>query len=1076
MRSIYNQHVCCVGRRVKCLLGMSMLLFFAVLWHGALQAQESGIRISGVVTDDAGVPLRGVSISVLNRPASTSTDDMGRFSFQVPASSTLVFSYLGFSTQEITVGNSDRDLKVTMLAGFSELDEVVVVGYGTQKRGDLTGAISSVNERAIAESGVVNIDQVLQGRVAGVQFQQNSGMPGASNSLRIRGISSLSAATDPIYVIDGVIIDGGSADAGNTNTNALASINPMDIVSIDVLKDASATAIYGSRASNGVIVITTKRGQAGQATVSYHGLGGMQQIPKRMDLLDLPQYAEHRNLLATLNMANPNNNFVRPDLLGPGTDWQRELFNNAQMQNHNVSVMGGSGGNTYALTGGYLQQDGIAAGSGFERLTLTGNFDSQVKSFIKAGVNFAFSSLNQNLTVSDQSLVSIALRTTPDVPVRNADGSFAASEEQFMPTNPMAMAMLIDNRMESYGIRANTYASVDILQGLNFRTEVAFDYNTPNTYRFQPTYYLSATQFRDDNEGSFSKRFNKFWTWRNVLTYTHTFGVHSINAMLGQEMQRSSWEHLAGSRTGYTTNGSRDLSLGDATTAANVGYSGASAILSEFGRIFYSYDDRYLLTTTLRRDRSSKFAPQNRTGWFPSAAFAWKLSSESFLKDHASISNLKLRLGWGLVGNQNIPDNYAFIATYGTATTNWGTGLIANNTPNENLQWESTSSTNIGVDFGMWNERLSFTADFYDKTTDNLLLQASLPIYAGTSGTGSSARPWVNLGSLRNRGLEMSLSTANIDKANFQWRTNFVFSLNRNKMLSINTQTGTDSRTIESNAYGVNDQPVINHTVVGQPIGQFYGYRIVGRFEQATDFYYRDAQGEIRRMPVMFDLPIDEQNGVWIGDYIYRDVNLDGVIDEQDRTFIGNPEPKFTFGFGNTFTYKNWDLTVFLTGTYGNDVVNYSRRFLENARRNTSNLYTKALNYARLDLIDPNGPNDYRNVRIVGGDGDMSRLSLGQQTSNYNYAFSDRYIEDGSYLRVQNLTLGYNFSTAWLSRLKIQNLKVYANLINLYTFTSYSGYDPEIGVTYSAGNMLYGIDNGRYPAPRIYNFGVNLSL
>ncbi|MFD1628863.1 SusC/RagA family TonB-linked outer membrane protein [Pseudopedobacter beijingensis] len=1033
---------------------------------------QTNIAISGKVVDETSQPLTGVSVQLKAGGAATMTAVDGTFKLNVPSNSILVFSYLGYISQEETIGSQPKILDIRMEPAVSALNQVVVIGYGTQKRSDLTGSISSIGEKTIAESGVIAIDQVLQGRVAGVQMQQNSGMPGSSNTVRVRGINSLSASTEPIYVIDGVIIEGGASSGANTNTNALASINPTDIVSIDVLKDASATAIYGSRASNGVIVITTKRGKSGTSTISYYGSMGMQQLPKKMDMLNLRQYAEHRNVLASYSLINPNNNFINPELLGEGTDWQEELFNNASLYNHNLSVSGGNGGNTYSLIGGYTDQDGIAAGSGFKRITLTGNFDSQVKSYLKAGINFSFNNLKQRLTVSDQSLIATALRTTPDVPVRNSDGSFAASDEQFMPTNPMAMAMLINNRMESYGIRGNTYVSADIIKGLNFRSEVAFDFNTPNSYRFQPTYYLSSTQFMDDNEGTYSKQFNKFWTWRNILTYTKSFGVHNINAMLGQEMQKNSWEYLGGSRTGYTTNGSTDLNLGDATTAANTGYSGASAILSEFGRVFYSYDDRYLLTTTLRRDRSSKFAPQNRTGWFPSAAFAWKVSNEKFLKDNSSISDLKVRLGWGLVGNQNIPDNYAYLATYGTATTNWGTGLIARNTPNEDLKWESTQSSNIGVDVSLWQDRISLTVDAYYKKTENLLMQASLPAYAGTSGTGSSARPWVNLGSIENKGVEFSLSTLNMKNESFSWRTNAVFSLNRNKVLSINTQTGTDERYLVDGS----DRQLINKTVVGQSIGQFYGYEVIGRFEKATDFYYKDANGNIKRTPVMSDLPIDEQSGLWIGDYIYRDVNKDGIIDEEDRTFIGNPEPKFTFGLGNTFNYKNWDLSVFLTGSVGNDVINYSRRSLENPRRNTSNLYTTALNYAKLGLIDPNGPNDYRNVMITGGDWDMSRLAVGQKASDYNYVLSNRFIEDGSYLRIQNIALSYNFSSRLLNKINIQNLKVFANIQNLYTFTKYSGYDPEIGISYSGGSQLNGVDNGRYPTPRMYTIGLNLSL
>jgi len=1045
-----------------------ILLFFSISRTFA----QTTVTITGKVLDETSQPLPGVTIKIKGSAGATTSSVDGVYKVIIPENGILVFSFMGYEQQEINVGAVSRELNLTLKPTSNQLEQVVVIGYGQVQRKDVTGAISSIGEKDIAESGVIAIDQVLQGRVAGVQMQQNSGMPGSSNTVRIRGISSLSASTEPIYVIDGVIIEGGASSGANTNTNALASINPADVVSIDVLKDASATAIYGSRASNGVIVITTRRGKSGQSVISYNGSVGLQQLPKKMDMLNLRQYAEHRNTLASYSLINPNSNFIRPELLGEGTDWQDELFNNASLNNHNLSVSGGKEGNTYSLVGGYTGQDGIAAGSGFKRLSLTGNFDSQVKSYLKAGINFAFNNLNQRLTVSDQSLVATALRTTPDVPVRNSDGTFAASTEQFMPTNPMAMAQLISNRMESYGIRGNTYVSADIIPGLNLRSEVAFDYNTPNTYRFQPTYHLSTTQFMDNNQGTFSKQFNKFWTWRNILTYTKSFDVHSLTAMLGQEMQKNSWEFLGGSRTGYTTNGSTDLNLGDATTAANTGYSGASAILSEFGRISYSYDDRYLLTTTLRRDRSSKFAPENRTGWFPSAALAWKVSNEAFLKDNSSISDLKVRVGWGLVGNQNIPDNYAYLATFGTATTNWGTGLIAQNTPNANLKWETTEASNLGVDLTLWNDRVTLTADVYHKQTKNLLLQASLPAYAGTSGLGSSSSPWVNLGSIENKGIEFSLSTLNMKKERFSWRTNAVFSLNRNKVLSINTQTGTDERTLADGS----DLQLINKTVVGQPIGQFYGYEVVGRFEKATDFYYKDANGDIKRIPVMSDLPIDEMSGLWIGDYIYKDVTPDGVINEQDRTFIGNPEPKFTFGLGNTFNYKNWDLTVFLTGSVGNDVINYSRRTLENPRRNTSNLYTKALNYAKLDLIDPDGPNDYRNVMISGGDWDMSRLAVGQKASDYNYILSNRFIEDGSYLRIQNVALSYNFSSTLLKRIKVQNARVYANVQNLYTFTKYSGYDPEVGISYSGGNQLNGVDNGRYPTPRMYTIGINLSL
>jgi len=1050
------------------------LLFLFFLFPVLAFAQSS--KVSGVVTDESGETLPGVSVTIPGTSLGTISDFDGNYQIDVPTNGKLSFSYIGYLTQTVDVG-SRTTLNVTLKEDSKTLDEVVVVGYGTMKKSDLTGAVTSVSSDAIAKSVPTSIDQALQGRAAGVQVQQNSGMPGSSTSIRIRGVSSLSASNEPIYVIDGVIIDGGSSSGNDTNTNALATINPADIVSMDILKDASATAIYGSRAANGVIMITTKRGKKGDASINYNGYVGWQQIPSMLDVLNLQQYATHRNVLADYNFINANNNFVRPDLLGPGTNWQEELFRSAMMHSHNLSISGGVDKTTYNLGAGYSDQEGIAAGSGFDRLNLTGSFDSQVKDYVKAGVSFAFANTNQTLTVSDQSLVITALKTTPDVPVRNADGSFAASDEQFMPTNPMAMAMLVDNSRETANIRSNVYADFTpkFIEGLSYRPEFSFNYSFVNTYRFQPTYKLSTTQFNDVNQGDFSKQYNKFWSFRNIVTYNRTFDIHSLNAMLGQEMQESSWESLSGTRNGYISNNATDLNLGDATTAANSGYTGTSALLSYFGRVFYSFDDKYSVTATLRRDGSSKFGPDNRWGWFPSAAAAWRVSGEEFMNNNDFVNNLKLRFGWGQVGNQNIPDNNAYLAAYSASTTNWGTGLLASNTPNEDLKWETTSSSNLGIDFSFLRNRIEFVGDVYYKKTNNLLLQASLPAFVGTSGQGSSSAPWVNLGSLENKGVELALNTVNLETKDFQWRTNLVFSLNRNKVLSINTETGIDTRNVDDSSWG-GSNTLISNTSVGQPIGQFYGYQIIGRFESATDFYYKDKDGNIKRTPVMEDMAIDEQNGVWIGDYIYKDQNNDGVIDEKDRTFIGNPEPKFTYGIGNSFTYKDFDLSIFLTGSYGNDVVNYSRRYMENPRRNISNLFTKAIDYAQLDLIDPAGPNDYRNVKIVGGASDMPRLPQSTATSDYDFAFSDRYIEDGSYLRIQNISFGYTFPRKLISKAYISNLKIYANLQNVYTFTKYSGFDPEVGVSYSAGNQLNGVDNGRYPSPRIYTLGINLTF
>lgn len=617
------------------------------------------------------------------------------------------------------------------------------------------------------------------------------------------------------------------------------------------------------------------------------------------------------------------------------------------------------------------------------------------------------------------------------------------------------------------GIRANTYAEATIINGLTFKTELSFDYGVTNTYKFDPSYSFGAIE-NTDRQGTFSKSYNKYWSWRNYVTYVKTFGAHNVNAMIGQEMEKNQWEYLMGSRMGYLSNAATDLTLGDPSTAKNNGNSSESSILSYFGRLFYSYNDKYLFTFTLRRDGSSKFHKDNRWGWFPSAALAWKITNESFLKDNNVINNLKLRLGWGAVGNQNT-DNSAYKAIYSSVATVWGTGLLAGNTPNPKLKWESTYSSNLGLDVNLFQNRIELIADVYYKKTKDLLLQVPLPAYVGTSGQGSTSSPWKNVGSLENKGFELTLNTVNIDKGGFQWRSNVVFSMNRNKVKSLDTATSLIDRTNQTGE----TITVLTRTSVGNPIGQFYGYKVIGRFEKATDFYYKDASGTVKPVALPEGMSISK-NSVWIGDYIFEDVNKDGVINEQDRTYIGNPEPDFTFGFGNTFSYKGFDLSINLTGSVGNDVVNWGRRELENPRSN-NNVLKSALDYAQLALINPSGPDDYRNVQIVGGDSYACRMATSKSTDDSNYRFSDRFVEDGSFLRIQSISFGYTFPRKWLTPIRIQNLKLYCNLQNVYTFTKYKGMDPEIGSA-NQDALLTGFDNYRYPSPRIYTFGLNLTF
>jgi TonB-linked SusC/RagA family outer membrane protein len=768
----------------NCILSFQMRktdLFFKIalfaiifLLSVSFVALSQDIRVTGNVTDDMG-PLPGVNILVEGTSQGTITDVEGNYSIEVPTDGELRFNFIGFESQVIPV-DGRSEINVKMQEDVQALDEVVVVGYGQMKRSDLTGSVVSVSSDAIEESVPTSIDQVLQGRAAGVQVQQNSGTPGGSSSIRIRGINSLNASNEPIFVVDGIIIDGST---GSSTENALASINPNDIVSMDVLKDASATAIYGSRAANGVIIITTKQGKSGESHVSYNGYYGLQEMPKKLDLLNLRQYAVHKNNRADAGIVTQDNNFIRADLLGEGTDWQDELFRVAAMQSHNLSVSGGNEKSTYALGAGYLDQDGIAIGSGFTRYNLRGNFNSDVKDWLKVGINFALNNSEQNVTVEGANLIKTAMKQTPNVAVRNADGTFDGPDtDMYVQTNPVGLAMLRENENEKTGIRSNVFAEAEIIDGLTFKTEFGSEFGINNVYRFNPSYSFGAIT-NDVIDSERSKSYNKFWSWKNVATFNRVFSdVHNLNAMLGQEMQKSHWEYLSGYRSGFVSNVAHDLDAGDGSTARANGSSGGNSIESYFGRVFYSYDDKYLLTTTLRYDGSSKFAKENRWGLFPSAALAWKVSNESFLSGNPVINNLKLRLGWGTVGNQNVSD-YAYTSTMASVTTVFGTGLLSGNTANPDLKWETTYSSNLGLDVNLFRNRIEFIGDVYYKKTKDLLLQLPLPAYIGSEGQGSTTPPWANVGSLENKGIELTLNTVNVDRGDFLWRTNLVFSLNR---------------------------------------------------------------------------------------------------------------------------------------------------------------------------------------------------------------------------------------------------------------------------------------------------------
>lgn len=1036
-------------------------LILMLVFSATVNAQ---ITVSGTVSDGSG-PIPGVNIIVKGTKTSTVSNFDGTYTLTaIPANSTLVFSFIGYKPYEIAVNNKTK-INALLEENLNDLKEVVVIGYGTAKRGDLTGAISSISSSAVTQSVATTIDQVLQGRAAGVQIQQNSGTPGGSSSVRIRGISSITGSNEPIYVIDGVIIDGNS---GSLNINPLAGINPNDIASIDILKDASATAIYGSRAANGVIIVTTKTGRKGDLTLNFDSYVGWQQMPKELQVLNLREYGTLKNTRADLGIVQRDPYFIRPELLGEGTNWQDELFQVGLIQSYNLSASGGSDTTTYALGMSYFDQEGTVIGSSFDRLTLRGVIDSQVKKWLKVGVNMNLSKNNQVTTVNDDGVILTALKQTPNVAARNADGSFDGPDTtEFVQTNPLGIAMLKDNYGKDYGFRGNAYAEISFTKDLKLRTQYSLDLGFGNRYTFNPSYTFGALS-NEVREGSRTKSTSENWIWTNTLTYNKVFGKHNINAMFTQELQERNWENLYGYRSGYLTNGATDLNAGDPTTARNSNASSTTSLSSYLGRLTYSFNDRYFLTGTIRRDGSSQFAEGNKWDWFPSASLAWKISNEGFLKDNTVINNLKLRAGWGITGNSSVPNN-AYTSVYGTSATNWGSGQIATNTANPDLRWEKSNQTNIGLDFGFFNNRIEITTDVYYKKTDDLLLRLSLPAYVGTTGQGSTAPPYANIGSLENKGFEFSINTINMERKDFLWKTNFNISMNRFKVLKLNSESGVYDQTLQQGS----DVTVVTRSAVGQTLGQFYGYKVIGRFEKATDFYYKDATGTVKPTALPEGMVIGE-NGVWIGDYMFEDVNKDGVINEKDAGYIGDPNPDFTFGFTNNFSFKGFDVSIMFTGSYGNDVLNYQRRWLENPRENT-NLLKTALGYAQLELIDPNGPNDYRNVQIVGGDPYMPRIGASSASSASNYRLSNRFVEDGSFVRLKNISIGYNLPKDLYSKYGISNIKVYSNMQNVLTFTKYKGYDPEVGAI-NQNQLLNGIDNGRYPSPMVTTLGLTVNF
>lgn len=1034
-------------------------------------AQE--VEVNGQVIDgETGGPLPGVNVVVQGTTMGTTTNAEGTYSLTVPsADATLVFSFVGYETQEVTV-NGRTTIDVEMPVSSEMLEELVVVGYGTQSQAEVTGSVSSISSADLENDVSTTIDQAIQGRTAGAMVVRNSGRPGADVSIRIRGLSTLNTGSDePLYIVDGVPLNG---DSDNAITNPLATINPQDIESIDILKDASAAAIYGSRASNGVVLITTKRGEAGDTRVSYNASTGLDRLPKKMDVMNLPEYAQFVTRRAEIVGYNNQPELTNPDLLGEGSDWQGALYRDAFTTDHSLAVSGGNEQTQFRISGGYTFQEGIAIESNFERYSLRVNLDNQSTDWLQVGTSVSLSRTHEDISVTQDDLIITAIRQRPNVPVRTPGGGFGGPDQSnFQLNNPVGLARLNQNEvMRTQGV-GEVYANVDLMENLTLNNEVNGTVSYGNQYVFEPTWQFGA-RTNDNNSSSRSSDHSTFWQIRNYLNYATTFQDLEVDAMAGHEVQVSTWDGLSAARQSFPSNVVRELSAGNAETATNGSYAGSNSMESLFGRLNLSYDNRYLLTANFRADASSNFSPRNRWGYFPSISGAWRVTNEPFLDGSPIldvVDQFKIRAGYGFIGNQDI-GGYRYGDTYTIVPTDWGNGVRASNLGNPSIQWEQTESINLGLDLSVFNQRVNFTADVYQKRVEDLLLEVPLPLYAGASGTGSIASPLDNVGTMRNRGIELSLNTVNV-QGDLQWESDLVFTMNRNKVIAMNDPDDFLDRSI-----GFFD--TASRTVVGEPAAQFYGYVVVGMFDNEEELQMAaDGEGG-------YALPegnsISRTQGTWLGDLRFKDLNDDGVIDEQDRTFIGNPTPDFTYGITNRFSYEGFDLSFFINGSYGNDIFNQVRRQTENPAADQGML-ASVFDYARIGKIDPDGPETLGNLEVTNPGTNIPRIS--DSDPNNNQRVSTRFIEDGSYLRLQNVTLGYTLPSDLSQRFHLRRLRVYTTVQNVFTITGYSGYDPEVGAVMSdaardtgqaSDPLLRGIDVGRYPTPRTFTVGVNVGL
>ena len=1046
-----------------------------------LMAQRT---ISGVVSDAMG-GLPGANVMIKGTSTGVATDMDGNYSISVNNGDVLEVSYMGYTTktQKVTA-KTPSTLNFSMEEDSKMMDEVVVeVGYGKMRKSDLTGSLSSLGEDAMKAQATVSVDQALAGRVSGVQVSSSSGQPGQESSVRIRGVSTLTGNSDPLYVVDGMPIGGGKQSA---DANPLASINPADIVSMEVLKDASATAIYGSRAANGVIMITTRKGKEGGAKIAYSGNFSVANVSNTYDLMNLQEYA---SFYSDQTVADAFRNSPSAELIaaarygGGGTDWQDEIYRTAIGQQHQISITGGSKETQYAFSLGYTKQNGVMINTDYQRFNGRANIETQIKKWLRTGISLAYTRSNKTMQdgfdadsegdlegmekgVADEAMFVQALITPPSLAPTDFDGNFvvlSGEQAKNIKDNAVRMATQSPIYASANNVIGQVHATIQFPQNISWRNEFGIDYTGSQEQRFQP----SITE-GNSNSQQFYLRNNMYWRFASTLNYEVKMGVskkHRLGAMLGYETWRATWEGTGIRKTDYADNNRfidpdyQNTALGEITvldpkgqlvqSGRVSGYKGASSMMSYFARLNYNYDERYMLTATGRFDGSSTLAPENRWDFFPSFAAAWRIDQESFMKDNDiknAITQLKLRLGYGQTGNAG--QDMAHITSYKQLKTTFGSGLISGIYANPYLVWETNWQINAGIDASfLRRDRINLTFDFFYKQNDDLILEAEPGITLGYRGDDLSytSVPNINGGSIKNVGFDINLTTTNIDKKlgdhNFVWNTDINFSKVRNEILKLVGDDLPDGHQFKSL------KRFIHKNVVGYAPGMFYGYKMDGLI-QNTEQLKKTGRKDAK-----------------VGDINYVDIDGDGKITPDDQTFIGDPNPDFTFGMDNRFSWGPWSISLFISGSYGNDVYNLMRSKLEGMDENNINQLATVLDYAKV-VTNPDGTQYVENSN--------TNMPIPNSGSNGGPdAISSRYVEDGSYLRFQNLSIGYTVPKRYTDKLHLSNLRVNFNVQNLGTITNYSGLNPEVP---NASAIKQGVDKGGYPLPRTYVIGLNFDF